>query len=110
MSCFVLDPGGSREIGLCPHLRIYPITKLVTPLGTSHFLCGFLYFSMAIFSGSTFLLSYQSLSLQDILIDLLGPEAFVNFALIFKFFIMFRNSRTALHCSLRELVRFAPCL
>jgi hypothetical protein len=21
------------EIGLCPHLRIYPITKLATPLG-----------------------------------------------------------------------------
>jgi hypothetical protein len=31
--CFVLDPGGSREIGSCPHLRIYPITKLATPLG-----------------------------------------------------------------------------
>jgi hypothetical protein len=26
LSCFVLDPGGSREIGLCPHLRIYPTT------------------------------------------------------------------------------------
>jgi hypothetical protein len=26
MSCFVLVPGGSREIGLCPHLWIYPIT------------------------------------------------------------------------------------
>ena len=25
MSCFVLDPGESRKIGLCPHLRIYPI-------------------------------------------------------------------------------------
>ena len=45
----------------------------------SHFLCGFLYVSVAICSGSTFLLSYQSLSLQDILIDLLSPEAFLNF-------------------------------
>jgi hypothetical protein len=27
MSCFVLDPGGSREIGLCPHSRIYPETN-----------------------------------------------------------------------------------
>jgi hypothetical protein len=26
MSCFVLDPGGSREIGLCPHLQINPET------------------------------------------------------------------------------------
>ena len=26
LSCFVLDPGGPREIGLCPHLRIYLIT------------------------------------------------------------------------------------
>jgi hypothetical protein len=33
-------------------------------------------FSVAIFSGFIFLLSYQSLSLQDILIDPLGPEAF----------------------------------
>jgi hypothetical protein len=66
----------------------------------SHFLCGFFCFSVAIFSGFIFLLSYQSLSLQDILIDLLGPEAFVNFGSIFKFFIMFRNCRTALHCSL----------
>jgi hypothetical protein len=33
MSAFVLDPGGSREISLCPHLPIYPITKLATPLG-----------------------------------------------------------------------------
>jgi hypothetical protein len=76
----------------------------------SHFLCGYLCFVVAIFSGFIFLLSYQSLSLQDILIDLLGLEAFVNFASIFKFLIMFRNSRTTLHCSLRELVRFAPCL
>jgi hypothetical protein len=37
LSCFVLDPGGSREIGLCPHLRIYPITKLATPLGNGLF-------------------------------------------------------------------------
>jgi hypothetical protein len=42
MSCFVLDPGGSREIGLCPHSRIYPETKLATPLGIySLFLYGF---------------------------------------------------------------------
>jgi hypothetical protein len=33
MSRFVPDPGGSVEIGLCPHLRIYPRTKLATPLG-----------------------------------------------------------------------------
>jgi len=26
LSCFVLDPGGSREIILCSHLPIYPIT------------------------------------------------------------------------------------
>jgi hypothetical protein len=58
-----------------------------------------LIFSVAICSGFTFFLSYQSLSLQDILIDLLGPEAFLNFASFFKFLIMFRNSRTALHCS-----------
>jgi hypothetical protein len=37
MSCFVLDPGGSREIGLCPHLQIYPETKLATPLGNELF-------------------------------------------------------------------------
>jgi hypothetical protein len=28
MSCFVLDPGGSREISLCPHLPIYPLTQV----------------------------------------------------------------------------------
>ena len=68
----------------------------------SHFLCGFWYFSVAICSGFTFLLSYQSPSLQDILIDPLGPEAFFNFASFFKFLIMFRDSHTTLHCSLRE--------
>jgi hypothetical protein len=66
----------------------------------SHFICGFLCFSVAIFSGFIFLMSYQSLSLQDILIDLLSSEAFVNFASIFKFLIMFRNSRTTLDCNL----------
>ena len=76
----------------------------------SHFLCGFLCFFVAIFSGFIFLLSYQSLSLQDILIDLLGPEAFVNFASICKFFIMFKDSYTVLHCILREYVEFALCL
>jgi hypothetical protein len=68
----------------------------------SHFLCGFWCFYMAICSGFTFLLSYQSLSLQDILIDPLGPEAFLNFASFSKILTMFRNSRTVLHCSLRE--------
>jgi hypothetical protein len=76
----------------------------------SHFLCGFWYFSVAICSGFTFLLSYQSLSLQDILIDPLGPEAFSNFASFSKILIMFRHSRTVLHCSLRELVEFTLCL
>jgi hypothetical protein len=76
----------------------------------SHFLGGFWCFSVAICSGFTFLLSYQSLSLQDILIDPLGPEAFSKFSSFFKFLIMFRHSRTVLHCSLRELVGFALCL
>jgi hypothetical protein len=75
----------------------------------SLFLYGLLHFSVAICSRFIFLLSCQSLSLQDILIDLLGPEAFVNFALIFKIFVMFRSSRTAFNCSLRELVKFASC-
>ena len=45
MSFFVLDLGGSREIGLCPHSRIYPETKLATPLGNYPFcLFGFLNF------------------------------------------------------------------
>ena len=76
----------------------------------SHFLCGFWCFSVAIFSGFIFLMSCQSLSLQDILIDPLGPEAFFNFASFFKFLIMFRHSRTVLHCSLQELVEFSLCL
>jgi hypothetical protein len=29
MSRFVLDPGGSREIGLCPHSQIYPLTVTI---------------------------------------------------------------------------------
>jgi hypothetical protein len=66
----------------------------------SHFLCGSLCFSVSIFSCFTFLLSYQYLSLQDILIDALGPEAFSNFASFSKKLTSFRRSRTALHCSL----------
>jgi hypothetical protein len=66
----------------------------------SHFLCGFLYFSVAICTSFTFLLSYQSLSLQDILIDPLGPEVFLNFTSFFKVFTMLRHSRTVLLCSL----------
>jgi hypothetical protein len=37
--CFFLDPGGSREISLCPHSPIYPIKKLATPLGKEMCLC-----------------------------------------------------------------------
>jgi hypothetical protein len=75
----------------------------------SLFLCGLLRFSVAIFSSFIFLLSYPSLSLQDILIDLLSLEAFLNFTSIFKIFVMFRSSRTTIHCSLREFGGFAPC-
>jgi hypothetical protein len=66
----------------------------------SLFLCGFWCFSMVICSGFTFLLSYQSLSLKDILIDPLGLEAFFNFASFSKILIMFRHSRTVIHYSL----------
>jgi hypothetical protein len=77
---------------------------------TSHFLCGFWYFSVAIFSCFTFLLSYQSLSLQDILIDPLGPKAFSIFSSFSKNLTSLRGSRTALHCSLRESTEFTLCL
>jgi hypothetical protein len=72
---------------LCPHLRIYPITKLVNPLGTNPiFFVSFCVFLWPFSLVSFFLLSYQSLSLQDILIDLLGPEAFVIFSSILQIF------------------------
>jgi hypothetical protein len=68
----------------------------------SHFLCGFWCFFVAICSSFIFLLSCQSLSLQDILIDPLGPKAFFNFASFFKILTMFRHSCTKIHYSLRE--------
>jgi hypothetical protein len=45
----------------------------------SHFICDFWCFSVAICSGFTFLLSYQSMSLQDIPIDPLGLKVFFIF-------------------------------
>ena len=68
----------------------------------SLFLCDLLHFSVPICSSFIFLLSYQSLSLQDILIDLLSPKDFLNLTSFFKFLVMFRI--LALHsiCSLRE--------
>jgi hypothetical protein len=51
---------------------------------------------VAIFSGFIFLLSYQSLSLQHILIDLLNPEAFLNFT---SFFQIFGYVQELLHCT-----------
>jgi hypothetical protein len=81
MSRFVLDPGGSREIGLCPHSRIYPLTKLATPLGNLSLLYFWLSgFSVAIFFGYLVLLICKSLSPQDTLSDLLGLKASLIFA------------------------------
>ena len=34
---------------MCPHLRIYPITKLATPLGTDCFLVSLVSFALIVF-------------------------------------------------------------
>jgi hypothetical protein len=39
MSYFVLDPSGCREIGLCPHLQIYPITEMPQITKLTNTLC-----------------------------------------------------------------------
>jgi hypothetical protein len=72
---------------LCPHLRINPETKLVTPLGNNPIFWWIFVFSVAICSSFIFFLSCQSLSPQDILRDLLGLEAFVNFFFHFQKFL-----------------------
>jgi hypothetical protein len=44
------------EIGLCPHLRIYPRTKLATPLGTHPLVI----FGFLILCGHLLLLPFSS--------------------------------------------------
>ena len=72
----------------------------------THFLCGFWCFLLAIFSCLTFLHSYQSLSLQDTLIDPLGPEVSSNFLSFSKKLLSFRHSHTEPHSGLREYFEF----